>query len=573
MPALASAGDSSLSSLQLENEELRRQLRETRRESRGGPRGDAQHVERLERRCELLATRLVSLVRDRQLSECAEVHFLLRTQEEERRFLRDALQRLLRRQKKCTVGEDYGGPPDDELRSSMLTALVTRVAEEAQHAESQLKLEQTERRLLLEQTAELIVDIQQAIEKATRWVYDYHCEPLRTDPLRQLTLWKESHNAGASQLLSLADVAAACPPDSPDRTRGGRRAEGRWRGDSDGFIEVHSTPEYEAAGAATSLSRSGVDLLEACDVLRACYRALAGVRTLLGEAMSTLAPSLASRPGKLTSVEELVKGFHRDLQEMLRSNEQCRETLARRLEAEIEAHRRTVQKYEARLKLAERELIDLLTSAASMPRGALGSSDAHAVAFSKRLGDEAEGGAGDAGAATPPPPHAPHAPAKASASASAASRHAVGGGDTTRRKCTPGELAPPSRRRGVRAMLVRDKGDPQKPREAPCLAIRGNGAAADGSPPPLVLSLPEAQLQRRAGSRSLSSLDTLDGRMDDDSTAEGSVTHSPPPPPSSSSRRGRPPPTGEVREGRAASSSQRQQRWQHRAILLSPSPF
>ncbi|RNF01398.1 hypothetical protein TraAM80_07049 [Trypanosoma rangeli] len=600
MPALVFTRESSLRSLQLENEALRRQLRQTHvdvarllqppplprkakgdrgveaeKNSSGSRHGDAEHIERLERRCELLATRLVSIVRDRQLSECVEVHFLLRTQEEERRFLRDALLTLLRRQKQGTTGEVYGGPMDDEIHPSMLSALIMQVYEGIQHTESQLKLEQTERLLLLEQIADLILDIQQAVEKAARWVYDYHCEFLHTDLLRQMTRCKEPHNVGTSKLLSLTDATPDCQSGSSLHVGGGHRAERRWRGGVDGLMELPPTSVHEAAGAATLLTQEGGDLLEACDVLRACYRALAGVRTLLREAMSTLTPSLTSQPGKLTQVEELVKGFYRELQEMRQSNEKDRETLVRRLEAEIEAHRFTVQKYEARLKLAERELIDHLTSATSVPRDALVSSDA--FAFFKHSGNEEEDGNGDTGAATPPSP--PRTSAKAAA---AIDQHAVRGADTIRRQCTMERVAAPSQRGDVKVLLERDKDNPQKRREVPYPVARRNGTVANAYPSAFSLSpaptaavaqpSPEMWLQQRATSQSLSSLDTLHDGMGDDSTGEGSVAHSPPPSPLSS-RKGRRPRRGEIREGRTVVSSQQQLRRRPRAILLSPLPF
>ncbi|EKF38385.1 hypothetical protein MOQ_001410 [Trypanosoma cruzi marinkellei] len=594
MAALAPTKGSFLHALQLENDALRRKLRrahedmerllqQPQRESKGcrgtaegGSRGsrhegggNAGHVERLERRCELLATRLVAIVRDRQLSECSEIQFLLRTQEEERRFLHDALVTLLEKQKVSAGDDEYRAQTEKEVSPVMLSALIMRLAENMQSSHSQSKLEQTERIMLLGQTTDIILDIQKAIERAARWVYGYHCDFLHEGFLQEPTLWREAHNSGIGRLRSLADVTPDVPPRTSFRKRSSNHSERRWREEVDCSIEFPLSSVHQTEAAADLSSRRG-DLLEACDVLRACHQALTGVRTLLGEAMSNVTSSRSSQTGKPTNVEELLKGFHRDLQEMVRSNERCRETLARRLEAEIEAHRRTVQMYEARLKLAERELIDHLTSSHTFQKP-LGSNDAEAPSFSNYLGKEVNAYHGDTGATTPPTP---------TGKTATGNLHTVRGNDNIQRQFAPGKTVPLSPRRDLPFVSEGHNDKKQKRREYTRSDIPHNGSVCDvasflfpSSPSVAAVSgpLPETRGRQREDVQSFSSRDTLDDRTCSNSTGEGSVTHSPPP--LSASRRERHPSSGKIQEGRVVVSSQRCVRWPRGAVLLSPSAF
>ncbi|EKG06263.1 hypothetical protein TCSYLVIO_002638 [Trypanosoma cruzi] len=593
MAALAPTNGSFSHALQLENDALRRQLRrahedmervlqQLQRESKGGRGtaeggshggrheggGDAWHVERLERRCELLATRLVGIVRDRQLSECAEIHFLLRTQEEERRFLHDALVTLLARQKGSSGGDEYGDQTEKEIHPGMLSVLIMRVAENMQSFHSQLKLEQTERIMLLGQTIDLILDTQKAIEKAARWVYGYYCDFLHAGSLQELTLWREAQNSGIVGLRSLAEVTPDVPPRTSFRKRSSNHSERRWREEVDYSIEFPSSSVHQTEAAANFSSRRG-DLLEACDVLRACHQALTGVRTLLGDAMSNVTSSCSSRTGNPTSVEELLKGFHRDLQEMVRSNERCRETLARRLEAEIEAHRRTVHKFEARLKLAERELIDHLTSSHKFQKP-LGSNDADAPSFSN-YPSKVKAYHGETGATTPPTP---------TGTTATGNRRTVRVNNNTRFQFAPEKTVPLSPRRDLPFVLEGQNDKKQKEREDTRPGTPHKGSACDVASffPPSLPSvaavagpLPETRGRQQEDLQFFSSRDKLEDGTSSNSTGEGSVTHSSPPLPAS--RRERHPSSGKIQEGREEVSSQRCVRWPRAAVLLSPSAF
>ncbi|KAH9600403.1 hypothetical protein LSM04_008264 [Trypanosoma melophagium] len=363
--------------LKRENNALRRQLEEAHREVerlanllhhripdryQNNSSDNMERVVRLEQRCEQLASRLVSAVRDRQLSECAEVHFLLRTQEEERRFLRDALMTLLGKCKGYTCNGTEEWELVDGTNPGVLSALVLRVTEGLQSSEAKLKLEEAERLLVLEQISNFIVDVQQAIEKATRWVFNHHMNTSQTLSLQQLMYLKDQHNSVNTKGHLLVDIIPDSPPISSfhNQENSSNQLEQRWRESTENF----TVPFASSSNLRGTLTEAKIDkgnLLEACDVLRACYRALGDVKLLLDNKTSVSVNSVSSKNEK-SSLEKLLEGFQRDLQEVVRNGTKNREALARRLAAEIDSHRQTVNKYEARLKLTEKELINFLTA-------------------------------------------------------------------------------------------------------------------------------------------------------------------------------------------------------------------
>ncbi|KEG13078.1 hypothetical protein DQ04_01231130 [Trypanosoma grayi] len=544
--------------LQLENDALRRQVQQAHLEverlaqiilykpkntRRGDPGADAAHVARLERRCEQLASRLVCLVRDRQLSECAEIHFLLRTQEEERRFLRDALVKLLKKCKGYTPGENEEWQMDDGIHPGTLSALIIRVADCMQSDEAQWKLEQAERLVAIDQTTNFIVDIQQAVERAARLVYNCHFDPSHVASRERLQTWRNLHNNNNNNAAKKTHAIMCNTSDRPplyslQSQRSGIQTTQSCYGDANNYIELMSSSSCDvdaveaAAAAAAGMGQRQGGLLEACDVLRACHRALEDVRRLLGGAASTRA---TAQTNGMSSVEQLLAGFQRDLQELMRSCATSRETLARRLSTEIEAHRQTVQKYEARLKLVERELVDVVTGAPQtsqlQPQVPLGTNIAGTL-FPRGCSDkETEMYIPSAGsgrrfqpAVDTPPPTSGNLPSLY--------------GETVRRESKPERIvAPPhggnqAMRRIGGSDWRREQGDNPyvSAADAAAFVIDGIGASKGAA------SSPEWVKKKRFVPHPPNTLDTWSESLDE-STYEGSVAHSPPPP---SHRRGSP---------------------------------
>lgn len=429
--------------------------------------GEVGYVTHLEQRCRQLAARLVSLVRDRQLSECSEIHFFLRAQEEERLFLRDALLTLLKKHEGYT--DDDGADKEWRLENGvslgMLSALMMRVTDSVQRREAQMKLEKVESLAVLEQTTNLIVELQRAIEKATRWVYNYHFDFFSAAPSQQLTLWKEPCNLGSGKAHSLKDTTPNRLPLSSSQTKqSGNYTEWRWREDADSPVDP-VLPFVPESAAATTL-RQG-DLLEACDILRACHRALGDVCLLLGGVMSTSTCISSLKGDKEINLDRLLKEFQQDLREMARSNAESKEKLARRLMAEIEAHRQTVKTYEARLRLAEKELIDYLTASTQLAQMPLRSNDVSSSC--KHFEKEAENNISATGVTPPPPPLSSSSPTSICRSAAR--------GDIVRYDSTPENFVPLLRLSGGgRSVLGKHYDSEPRGQEKKCVLAAGGSS-------------------------------------------------------------------------------------------------
>lgn len=354
------------------------------------PRQSAKQIKALRQRCQLLADRLLSTVRDQQLAQSSEVYFLLRTQQEERRFLMEALEGLLEelqvedtraraeRQRQmysthqplsAAVSQSAGGKDGASAtlsQSSVSTGTICRLmmmaSEGLQMRAAEAKLEKARARLALEQATQLTQELQSSVEQAARAVFGVatFLETQREEESRR-------GGSGAAGLLQWDSTILSHSRDDSARRDSAHRGE---------------------AGSWVAVTE---ELLWGCDVLKACFRGMNDVRSLMDAACGELtAPSSRSgfdEKGLLTStgatgrslpasaspeMERLLQSFLEDLHTITTRSAQQQERLARRLSHEVQCHYESAKQYESQIKLLETENSRLLAAApreASQQRG------------------------------------------------------------------------------------------------------------------------------------------------------------------------------------------------------------
>ncbi|TPP40410.1 hypothetical protein CGC20_12975 [Leishmania donovani] len=418
----ASSGVSVLQSLQNENDALRsellrvkqhkahmqRQLHDLRavaeRTAREAAMSGKEQVRALEERCRLLADRLVGSKREEQVTETARVGFLLRSQIEERRFLKrglEAMQEVLanvdgsaasvsRIDHPSTNASTHpeGKEPEGEVHTGDLHRLMMTVSGSLHAHTASAKLEKARIRLTLEQAASLVDELHDAVEDAARAAFDaavqanVACDAGTTSPA----------GGDVFQLSSVLMVPCGAPASAVQNASSFTPAHRRGGG-HDGYLagsaDAASSLRHQGAGAfplayslmtPPSSAQLGLELEWVCDVLKACMKGAAEVRALIGAAAEGLraplpllqrrcdagdrsstteqAPPLASAASP--EMNALLRSFLEDLWTLKQQAARQQEDMARQLAQEVERHFQSTQQYEQRVKLLEAECARLL---------------------------------------------------------------------------------------------------------------------------------------------------------------------------------------------------------------------
>lgn len=394
-PAPSSAGASVLRSLQAENDSLRSDvLRERQRSAqlqqeltdvrvaaeqvvRESAASTAEQMRALQERCRLLADRLVAKKREEQLAETARVGFVLRSQLEERRFLKRALEEM---QQALAAPSSPSAQPDrassarggaevaqarEEVHTGELYRLMMSVSDALHTYMAAAKLEKARTRLAFERATAVVDELRCAMGDATRTAFD----------AAVLAGHMEDDTAAAGVGVA-APAGDVFEPSSflvlpRDSTRGGSLA-------------VPATPpppsSTHAWVAPSPAGQLAVELEWVCDILKACVRGAAEAHTLLGTAAEGLkAPPLhlasSQQEDQLASVafpattgasaemSALLRSFFRDLCALKRHAAQQQESMARQLAHEVEQHFHSTQQSAQRIQLLEAECARLLRHA------------------------------------------------------------------------------------------------------------------------------------------------------------------------------------------------------------------
>lgn len=374
-------------------------------------------VQRLQGRCEALAQRLLAAVRDRQLSESTETFFFLRTQQEERRYLCEALEAVVadlgvesveaRRARQRAmygansssnkadnsdnsngVGGDTTAIASGGLHAGTVSELVLLVADAVASREAHAKIETARARLSLEAAAALLAELQEMTERVARAVYGTSSALMDT---LELTYGEEEGQedgegdgygySGGGGVGSFLDRSYGAVRQQQQQHRGGSTA-----GDSPLPLPSRLTTARHSASRLSATADGAVGGLEwACDVLRACVKGIAAARARVGEAAAVMSlppdqhqqhqqhqyqyflnggidhrtgSALVAVPdggGVSHETERLILSLARDLQAASARAAADRAALTRRLAAELQRHRETAQQYEARVRQLEAE--------------------------------------------------------------------------------------------------------------------------------------------------------------------------------------------------------------------------
>ena len=145
---------------------------------------NGEQMRALEERCRLLADRLLASKRDEQVSESARVGFLLRSQLEERRFLKRALVAMLETladtdaaaavtpQAAEVVSCEKQTEEGDEVHTGTLYRLVMAASNALLAYAASVKLEKARTRLNLEHAVSVLSELHSALRDATRAAFE-----------------------------------------------------------------------------------------------------------------------------------------------------------------------------------------------------------------------------------------------------------------------------------------------------------------------------------------------------------------------------------------------------------------
>ncbi|KAG5474466.1 hypothetical protein LSCM1_03250 [Leishmania martiniquensis] len=414
----AISGGSVLQSLQNENDALRSELlRSKQREAqlqqqledlhrvaeqvvREAATSSKEQVRALEERCRLLAERLVGSKREEQVTETAHVGFLLRSQIEERRFLKRGLEAMLevlvnaggRATSACRVGElsasalprPLGEEREAEVHTGDLYRLVMTVSDVLQGHTASEKLEKARIRLTLEQATSLLDELRDAVEDATRTAFDAAVQAsFACDGFTTFTAGGDALQLSPVLMVPGTRPATKAPSASDFTPAPRRRDQQDHRPDGATSLRCQDAGASPCAYSAIAPSASAQFTLElewVCDVLKACMKGAAEVRTLIGAAAEGLkAPpppierrrDASDRSSATEHVLPLASGASPEMNALLRSflEDLCiikqraarqQEDMARQLAHEVERHFQSTQQYEQRIKLLEAECARLL---------------------------------------------------------------------------------------------------------------------------------------------------------------------------------------------------------------------
>ncbi|KAG5500550.1 hypothetical protein JKF63_03644 [Porcisia hertigi] len=355
-----------------------------------------EQVHALEERCRLLADRLVGWKRGEQLTETARVGFLLRSQIEERRFLRrglEAMQEVLAGAGGGVVSSPTSGQPrasvstgpedgsrGGEVHTGDLYRLMMTVSDALQVYIASAKLEKARIRLNLEQAASLLDELHDAVKGATRTAFD---AAVQTSAFCDGDVFPPSSLLAAQPGTPSASAQSAGLFVPVHYRLGG--FDGHPTGSADITLSVRgqdpTASSFAHPGPAPlPAAQLSLELEWVCDVLKACMRSADEVGTLIGaaaEGLKALPPLLQQRcdagdhsstSGQLyplassanPEIDALLRSFMEDLCRIKQQAARQQDDMARQLAQEVDRHFQSTEQYEQRMKLLEAECARLL---------------------------------------------------------------------------------------------------------------------------------------------------------------------------------------------------------------------
>lgn len=361
---------------------------------------NGEQMRALEERCRLLADRLLASKRDEQVSESARVGFLLRSQLEERRFLKRALVAMLETladtdaaaavaavtpQAAEVVSCEKQTEEGDEVHTGTLYRLVMAASNALLAYAASVKLEKARTRLNLEHAVSVLSELHSALRDATRAAFE---AVAHAGALEESLVSGSGTNGGAGGAPALTMLSRGS---AFSNLRSGFTTPSphRYRIATDSSANAGGGEEVSHAGSSTGgvLAPPSLPLSEelewVCDVLKACALGLREVDSDIAAAKKGLtAPPTAAvtvtacrsaentelHPFNLSplaeaaspEMNELLRGFLTDLTAVKRQAAQQQEEMARQLTHEVERHYHSTQQYEERIKLLETECAKLL---------------------------------------------------------------------------------------------------------------------------------------------------------------------------------------------------------------------
>ncbi|KPA85204.1 hypothetical protein ABB37_01567, partial [Leptomonas pyrrhocoris] len=410
-----SSGNSSLSllqRLQSENENLRFELLQSHQRNvslqhqldslhasvdqnvKDAVAANKEQMRALEERCRLLADRVVASKRDGQLSESARVGFLLRSQLEERRFLKRGLEAMLEslRGRQASVLPEAAEGTEEEVHTGTLYRLVMAASNALLEHTAAVKLAKARTRLSLEHATAVLSELHNALRDAARATFE---AVAHASSLEETLLAGGDRDAPqASTMLSrgtaFSTLRSGFATPSPYRRELADSSAKGGENEGNDVSRTVSSANWTAAPAAWQLSE---ELEWVCDVLKACVqgvREVDGDLAAAGAELTAPQPSppsspLQQRPAVNGSIEssklhkktdlpplaeaaspemnDLLRSFLADLSDVKKRAAQQQEAMARQLAHEVDRHYRSTQQYEERVKLLETECARLLRHA------------------------------------------------------------------------------------------------------------------------------------------------------------------------------------------------------------------
>ncbi|KPI87863.1 hypothetical protein ABL78_3020 [Leptomonas seymouri] len=344
--------------------------------------GEQMHA--LEERCHILADRLVASKRDEQVSESARVVFLLRSQQEERRFLKRGLEAMIEALTGAQTPVLHKATEDtEELHTGTVYRLLMTASNALLERVAAAKLEKARARLMLEHASSTMSELQKALHDATRATFEAvaHASSLEETLLSgggrdvPQVLTMQSRGTAFSTLRS--GFTTPSPYRRPNADSSSHVDESGGNNASHAGSSAHWT----AAPASLQLSE---ELEWVCDVLKACVQGMREVDNDLKAAGKELAvppPSQLQQPAASEISEStalhtsnvlplaeaaspemngLLCSFLVDLSAVKKEAARQQEEMARQLAHQVDRHYRSTQQYEERIKLLEAECTRLL---------------------------------------------------------------------------------------------------------------------------------------------------------------------------------------------------------------------
>jgi hypothetical protein len=353
---------------------------------------NGEQVRALEERCRLLADRLVASKRDGQVSESARVGFLLRSQLEERRFLKRGVVGMLEALAGTTgaaaappleasLADAAVGDEREEVHTGTLYRLIMAASNALLEHTASVKLAKARTRLTLEHAMSVLGEVQKALKDATRATFEAMVHASSLEEVLQA-----GSGAEGPPVLTMATRSTAF-----SHIRSGFTTPSPYcrlpTGNSvhlEGEVDVSHVGSSSAAGASEATSLHLSEELEwVCDVMKACAQGLREVDSDIATANAVLtappmpSPSTESGGGaegahssKVESsplseaaspeMNNLLRSFLADLVAIKKEAARQQEEMARQLAQEVDRHYHSTLQYEERIKLLETECTRLL---------------------------------------------------------------------------------------------------------------------------------------------------------------------------------------------------------------------